>query len=346
MPWIGAIQKLVGSVGPWWLHTPEVAAWLESVALVIDGNLETLSQGLRQTQPLRCAVESLRVIARDRGIRLYPNEPTDSKRIRLSQWRQLHRQRATHQGELRHSQPYCLPDVPMMRIVHQAGDGSSATWHTLDGAGNYSVHESTPSNWNYDGVTWKPIATVNAASNTFPIAIGTVAPHGLVDGQPVQIAGVLGNTAANGTWKVSITGPSSFAIPATGNGAYTGGGSVSVNAWSRFWVILYLPASISALVRYDDGSMYDSDATYDGIALTQIASDLIAMISEWKSSHSRLWGYILATDPASFDPTATAVADAAGWTSLPVGNWGRPVSPSGTYTRPPSAMWIYDRGDV
>jgi hypothetical protein len=65
------------------------------------------------------------------------------------------------------------------------------------------------------------------ATNATPIVIETTAPHGL-DGvnQPVTIASVGGNTAANGTWEVSVTDSTHFELNGSvGNGAYTTGGT-------------------------------------------------------------------------------------------------------------------------
>ncbi len=43
----------------------------------------------------------------------------------------------------------------------------------------------------------------------------------------MTIAGVLGNTATNGTWTITVTGATTFTLNAsTGNGAYTSGGLV------------------------------------------------------------------------------------------------------------------------
>src|SRR6266404_616100 len=269
MSFIGQIQQLVSNIGPWFLHQRNIGTLLESYGATLDSAALSLEQGLRLSQPLRCDVSALPVLSADRKIRLYPTEPQQSQRFRLSQWKQLHRTRATHIGELKHSQPYFLPSVPVMRIVHQDGAGGSATWWTLDGTGTPSVHVATPSNFNYDG---------------------------------------------------------------------------QVTKWSRFWVILYPPAGLVNLAHYDDGSTYDSTDFYDGVAVTQILLDLVAMILEWQAPHSRLQAYILATDPASFDPTATAVTDPSGWTSLPTGNWGSPLSPGPVVgrARPPSALWIFD----
>jgi hypothetical protein len=265
---VGTIQRLVARVGPWFLHSRNIGRFLQAFAVNYDNSITSLQQGLALSQPYRADPSALPVQSLDRTIRLYPSEPEASKRMRLANWLQLHRRRATCYGQLLQSQPYFLPERPIMRIVHQDGAGASATWWTIDGTGQLSKHKAVPSNWDYDGQTEK---------------------------------------------------------------------------WSRYWVILYAPASF--LGSYDDGSVYDGGAVYDGV-MTQIASDVAAMILESKAGHSRLQGYIVATDPASFDPTSTAVVDPAGWSSLPVGNWGTPSSPppDSVFTRLPTAIWIYERG--
>lgn len=263
----GTIQAIAGRLGPWFINNKNLSTFKQALGLTYDAAIYELSQGLRLSQPLRCDESALPVLSRDRSIRIYPTEPVDSQRIRLAQWLPLHRTRGTHIGELKHSQPYFLPDTPVMRIVHQDGAGASATWHTIGADGSYSLHRATPSNWNYDGQTSK---------------------------------------------------------------------------WSRWWVITYIPAALLNLAHYDDGSAYDSGLIYyDGVR-TQVARDLVAMMLEWQSAHSRMQAYILATDPASFDPTSTSTTSPDGWTSLPVGNWGSPISSGGVRTRPPSALWIYE----
>ena len=69
---------------------------------------------------------------------------------------------------------------------------------------------------------------VTGASNASPIAITTAAPHGLQTGDQVTISGVLGNTAANGTFTVTVTSATTFTLDgSTGTGAWAGGGIVS-----------------------------------------------------------------------------------------------------------------------
>lgn len=77
-------------------------------------------------------------------------------------------------------------------------------------------------------------AMVAGATDAVPIVVTTTAPHGLATGTTVEIAGVGGNTAANGTFAITVTAPDAFALDsATGNGAWTGGGSVTDRAAPR-----------------------------------------------------------------------------------------------------------------
>lgn len=70
---------------------------------------------------------------------------------------------------------------------------------------------------------------ITAAANTNPITITTSAPHGLTGAEIVYILGVLGNTAANGFWEITVLGANTFVLNGSvGNGAYTSGGTVNV----------------------------------------------------------------------------------------------------------------------
>lgn len=74
-----------------------------------------------------------------------------------------------------------------------------------------------------------PIFQITNATNASPIVITTSTNHGLTTGQLVGISGVLGNTAANGQWIVTVSTPTTFSLnSSTGNGAYTGDGKLCV----------------------------------------------------------------------------------------------------------------------
>ncbi len=66
--------------------------------------------------------------------------------------------------------------------------------------------------------------TVTGASSATPIVITSTA-HGLQSGERVIIADVGGNTAANGTFTVTVLDNNTFSIPVASNGTYTSGGS-------------------------------------------------------------------------------------------------------------------------
>lgn len=65
-----------------------------------------------------------------------------------------------------------------------------------------------------------------------PIQITTTAPHTLTTGQTVTISGVGGNTAANGTFTITVLNSTQFTLNGTtGNGNYTSGGTVTTNCY-------------------------------------------------------------------------------------------------------------------
>ncbi len=348
--WIGPIQRYVMAGVPWFLQQKNVSRFLESMGLVLDGALLSLQVGLALSYPLICDPSALPVLSYDRSITLYPTEPIASQRFRLSQWYQLHRQRGTHQGEARNLQPFFLSGaLPRIRVVFQCGDASCATWGTLDPDGTWTEHQQTPSNWNWDGVTWKDLATVTGATNANPIVITTAAPHGLTMGQPVKISGVLGNTAANVTGeKVTVLTDTTFSIPVAGSGGYTSGGTVAGNTWSRFWVIVYTDGlPIPPLPAWDGGQTWGGGSVWDGLFTAEQITDMVAAVTGWKAAHSTLWGLIFATDPDSFDPTASIAVSPDGTSNLPDGKWYTSVDPvTGKPTRLASAVIAYNLGQA
>lgn len=103
------------------------------------------------------------------------------------------------------------PGTVSTPIIFEANDRLSLT-------GNYEVWVGACG----------PTAAITGATNATPIKI-TATNHGYKSGQKTTIAGVGGNTAANGTWTVTIIDPDNFTLDGSaGNGAYTSGG-VAVN---------------------------------------------------------------------------------------------------------------------
>lgn len=86
-----------------------------------------------------------------------------------------------------------------------------APWEATNG-GTMPMQESD------DGV-------ITGATNASPIVI-TITAHGYETGDQVTITGVLGNTAANGNWTITVLTANTFSLDgSTGNGSYTSGGT-------------------------------------------------------------------------------------------------------------------------
>ena len=74
--------------------------------------------------------------------------------------------------------------------------------------------------------------TITDATNATPIVI-TLASHGLANDNHVLVADVLGNTAANGVWRVANVAANTFElVGSTGNGAYTSGGIATLSNYN------------------------------------------------------------------------------------------------------------------
>ncbi len=66
-----------------------------------------------------------------------------------------------------------------------------------------------------------------AASNTTPIQITTISPHGLHDGDAVVNSGVIGNYAANGAFTIGLIDAQNFTLnDSVGDGVYVAGSGV------------------------------------------------------------------------------------------------------------------------
>lgn len=64
-----------------------------------------------------------------------------------------------------------------------------------------------------------PTVSISSSTNANPSVVTTAAPHGLVLGDTVEIAGHLTNTAINGVWVPSAVGSTTtFSVPTAANG--------------------------------------------------------------------------------------------------------------------------------
>lgn len=85
------------------------------------------------------------------------------------------------------------------------------------------------------------VKAITGATNATPIVV-TCTAHGFTNGDVVSIVGVLGNTAANGVYKIANQATNTFELTnystganIAGNGAYTSGG-VAVNLSKQYLV--------------------------------------------------------------------------------------------------------------
>lgn len=90
----------------------------------------------------------------------------------------------------------------------------------LDQYGNPSNLSPVSDEYDAEGAT----GTITAATNAVPIVV-TSAAHGLTTGASVKITGVEGNTAANGTWTITVVDADTFSLDdSAGDGSYRGAG--------------------------------------------------------------------------------------------------------------------------
>lgn len=110
--------------------------------------------------------------------------------------------------------------------------------------------------------------SVTGATNATPIVI-TSAAHGLTTGARVTISGVLGNTAANGTFTVTYVSSSTFSLDSSvGNGAYTSGGTWNVTGAYRFQVACTSANTFAAGNNYHALFTYAISSTQQGMLET------------------------------------------------------------------------------
>lgn len=117
----------------------------------------------------------------------------------------------------------------------------------------------------WSGVT-QTTRTINAASNATPIAITTSAPHTYLTGAKIDVYNVGGNTAANGTWTITVTGASTFTLNGSvGNSAYTSGGTAVPSATGDLRVR-------AQTIRYERPSGQNADYFYGATGNTPSAA--------------------------------------------------------------------------
>jgi len=159
---------------PWFRTARNIGVFYESVGRILDSEAQRALDGrlagivyagaepyaakLADGRRIECQPDALPWHSADRGIKLYPTEGELSQRIRLSQWRQLHAERGTHWGEIRHVRPYFADRVaagytyPTIAIVHQTNEATPrAVWYQVDPSGARTMRRAATSNFDYDG---------------------------------------------------------------------------------------------------------------------------------------------------------------------------------------------------
>lgn len=125
--------------------------------------------------------------------------------------------------------------------------GSPTVWAAPAPSAAGFLFDGTTTDWGGNAIRYTKFSTTTAAvkgqvgswltslnanitgttgNGVNPIVITTSVGHQLTTGDPVTISGVVGNTAANGTFVVTQINSTQFSIPATGNGAYVSGGQL------------------------------------------------------------------------------------------------------------------------
>lgn len=111
---------------------------------------------------------------------------------------------------------------------------------------------------------------VAGATNASPIEITTTARHPFQTGSNVCVASVGGNTAANGCYQITATGPSAFTLDgSTGNGSYTSGGTVTPGGVSCSSGCTVVVPALSRHVMYYRWRYLDSTGAVIATGATQ-----------------------------------------------------------------------------
>jgi hypothetical protein len=85
---------------------------------------------------------------------------------------------------------------------------------------------SAPQRRHFTGQSQSYSAPIKDATDELPIIVSVAAPHNLQTNDMVVIEGVMGNTGANGAWKIEVLDPTRFTlIGAVHSGPYKGGGT-------------------------------------------------------------------------------------------------------------------------
>jgi len=119
------------------------------------------------------------------------------------------------------------------------------------------VYEASWIKYNRPNVT----EGIDGATNASPIVITTSSTHNLVTGDKVVVEDVAGNTAANGTWRITVVSSTTFSLDgSTGNGVYVGGLDTATYTGGEKWDLVYIDKSDNDITVIED--FYNSGEIY------------------------------------------------------------------------------------
>lgn len=170
-----------------------------------------------------------------------------------------------------------------------------------------------------------------------------VAPYFMPGTLPALTIVHVNGDGTKATWhKLSSAGVYSCARAAPSNFAYDS----NTFQRTRFWFFIEETPEMAAAALYDDGTVYDDGETvYDGTFTTERIRDIVALIKQAKSAHSRLEGVALIRAGHSLTASGVSAVLADGSTTYPVGNWYLEVDPgTGLPTVPDYIEFLYRAG--
>lgn len=140
---------------------------------------------------------------------------------------------------------------------------------------------------------------VGFASFTAPISIGTPNPHGFANvAQNVIVAGVEGNTAANGTWPFvyvdsthgTLTGSSGNGNYVAGTGTVSGGGMAYYDAYTAAQAVIALGRALADFwTQDDDPTAHPTDVAFlSGLLVTHVNAIAAAVLATYAGAKFEL----------------------------------------------------------
>jgi len=159
--------------------------------------------------------------------------------------------------------------------------------------------------WGYCINGFNPVLSVATASNANPINITTTTPHGLISNQIVGVYGVQGNTAANGGWLVTVTGPTTFNL----NGA-TGNANAIINTGQVVVPGAIPPNGTSVPAGFFEGASVlavGNDGVTSALGATLTSAASVPFTQSMVGKHVVIWS----------NGSSTAIAPSSSGFSLP-----------------------------